>query len=678
MQKLARRLLVIASPRALALAVVLACVAVTALPVRAQAPAAEQPLEDMVSVDFRDVPLSQVINTMIYRRNVNILTPPDLTQRVTVKLEAVPWKTALQIILANFGYGFEEIDGIIRVDLLANLNKTPITRNYEVRFLDSDGVTRFLAPLLSTPASGRLVEVPSKPGTPAKRVFIVTDVPGVHTRIEETLREFDRPIQENARDVTGPAPDGTMAVTFEGTPLSDAIGAIAARLRLSVAWEVRPTGTVDLAVTSLDLEHILDLLLLPRNLAYEYDDRLIRIGPVATFRPRMTTRTFTLKYANALELQRLIRSRMTPQGRLEFLISTYASQAPVGGTGAATTAAATPGQTAGQSTSTSTFSGGASGTQGTQTTNQTAGAGAGASIAGQGAAAGAPTIARSFVVSDTLQVLRDIEKIVKLADVLPSQVLIDVQLMELSLTREDRLGIRWNLEATGTGATTPVPFPFNRPPGNVPTPGFPAPSPVVNNTFSFGVVSFANFQYIVNALAAKNKLRTLSKPSVVTLDRQEANILVGEKFPVINETFDQFGRRTVTAGTFEQIGIQLRVVPQIFDRNHINMSIRPNVSQRGELIEGRFPVIQTREVVTQLMVAQGETAVIGGLMQDREDRRRAGIPGVMNLGVVGYLFGRRDQSRSKAELMIFVTPRILTYSAASTTRAGFPNDRAQN
>lgn len=634
-----------------ALLAALLCLAPVDDPARAQAPAAEQPLEDLVSVDFRDVPLSQVVNALIYRRNVNILSPPEMNQRVTVKLEAVPWKSALQTILANFGYGLEEIDGIIRIDQQANLNKTLLTRNYELKHLEAEGVQRYLAPVLTRPDAARLVE--SGPGDALKRVLVVTDVPGAHTRMEQALREFDRPTIEGAREVVGPDKDGAMAVRFEGTRLADAVAAIAARLRLSVAWETKPTGTVDLQVRNLDLERILDLLILPRKMLYEFDDRLIRIGPADTFRPRTVTRTFTLKYANAIELQRLIKSRMTPLGRVEFLISTYGTQAPVTGP---VVGATLPGQAIQVPTLQ------VQNPQQVQQVNQTAVGGnqvQPGQITGTAGAKEQPTISRSFVVTDTLQVMRDLEKIVKLADVPPSQVGIDVQLVEVQLTRNDQLGIQWNLAMSGNGAATGSPFPFNSVPLNQPPEG--TPFTRTGNTFQFGTVSFQNFQYLLQALAQNNRLRTLSKPSVTTLDQQEATILVGERFPLVTTTQDQFGRQTFSQSGEVQIGIQLRVVPQIMDRRHISLNIHPQVSNRGDLIQNQFPVVQTREVNTQLMVKQGDTAVIAGLIQDRDNRTRQGIPGLMNLGVIGHLFGRRGYERIKSELMIFVTPRIIAY-----------------
>jgi hypothetical protein len=175
----------------------------------AAAPSGGPDVSEYVSLDFRDVPLSQVINALVYKQSVNILVPPDLTQRVTVKLDGVPWKSALEVILSHHGLGFEEIDGIIRIDVAERLNRKPITRSYEVRFLDSDTIGQLLGSQLTRPENARLIEVPGRAGTTLRRVYVVTDVPSVQKRIDDALREFDAPgttVRSTPAAAGGPGP----------------------------------------------------------------------------------------------------------------------------------------------------------------------------------------------------------------------------------------------------------------------------------------------------------------------------------------------------------------------------------------------------------------------------------------------------------------------------------------
>jgi type II secretory pathway component GspD/PulD (secretin) len=598
-------------------------------------PLGQQDVSEFVSLDFRDVPLSQVINALVYKQQVNILVPPDLTQRVTVKLDGVPWKSALETILANFGFGFEEIDGIIRIDVADRLNRTPITRDYEVRFLDGDAINRLLTGQLTRPENGRVIEQPGRAGTTLRRIYRVVEVPSVQKRIDDTLREFDRPRTEAARDVTGPGPDGLMSVNFEATPLVEAIGAVASRLRLSVALETSLSGTVDLSLRSVTFDRVMDQLTLTRGLAYDYDDKVLRIGLRTGFTPRRETRYYKLRYANVLDLRGAIRARLSKDAVFEPYTTTHGAQGPLGGSlGGAAGGGAAPG-------------GGGTG----------------------GAGAGAANISREFFVMDTLAVLRDVEKIVTAADVVPRQVQIEVQILEISLNKRDQLGIRWNLEGVASGGGTATEFPFNK--------RTPIGNSAGGNNFTFGILSFQSFQLIVSALASQGRVRALSKPTITTFDRTLATILVGDRFPIFQQTTSaQTGLITRVFNRFEEIGIQLRVTPQILDPNQVVLNLAPNVSSRGTLIND-VPIIQTRSVETQLMVAHGETAVIGGLMTDRRERGREGIPGLMDLKIIGHLFGRRTNTNDRAELLIFVTPRIVSYNPGPAPAPPFPIARSR-
>jgi general secretion pathway protein D len=367
----------------------------------------------------------------------------------------------------------------------------------------------------------------------------------------------------------------------------------------------------------VDLESLLDLMLLSKNYVYELDDRVIRIGPRAGFVQRRITKTFRTKFANALDLRRLITSRLSPTGKVEFLTSSYGLP----------------------------NTGGISG-----------GVGTSGGVAAGGGGGAAAIISRAFIVTDFITVLRDVERIVRLADVLPRQVGIDVQLIEIELDANQALGINWNLQASLTGSSASTPFPL----------GKPQPFGATGTgTFVFGTTNFQNLTAAFRALTNQNKIHTLSKPSVTTLDGQEANILVGDKFPIITENVNaQTGLRTTSLNGTIDIGIQLRVVPQILDPDRIALSIHPTVSSQGALIQQLAPVVNTREVRTQLMVKQGETAVIGGLIQERTERVRTGIPALLHLDVIGHLFGQRTTTLRKNELMVFVTPHILDRPSA--------------
>ncbi len=168
---------------------------------------------------------------------------------------------------------------------------------------------------------------------------------------------------------------------------------------------------------------------------------------------------------------------------------------------------------------------------------------------------------------------------------------------------------------------------------------------------------------LFHALEERVGTNTLSAPSILTLDNQEATILVGEKFPIVNTTVSAQSATTVNVSLqeYKDIGIQLNVVPQVSGKtkDYINMIIHPAVTTEGTLIESKYPRITTREVQTQVMIKSGETIMIGGLIKDVKNESVEGIPLLRKIPILGKLFERTTIDTEKIELIIFITAHIV-------------------
>lgn len=159
------------------------------------------------------------------------------------------------------------------------------------------------------------------------------------------------------------------------------------------------------------------------------------------------------------------------------------------------------------------------------------------------------------------------------------------------------------------------------------------------------------------------RTNTLSAPHVLTLSGQEARILIGEKFPILNTQVS--GTTTTTTTTtldyYQDIGIELFVVPQVSGDRHIDMIIHPVVSARtGSVGTNQYPILDVREAETQIVMEDGETVVIGGLLKDVKAKSRVGLPFLGSLPVVGPLFSRATTDVAKIDLLIFITARVVT------------------
>lgn len=186
-------------------------------------------------------------------------------------------------------------------------------------------------------------------------------------------------------------------------------------------------------------------------------------------------------------------------------------------------------------------------------------------------------------------------------------------------------------------------------------------------------VAGTQFDALLHALEEKYGANVLSAPKVMTFSNQEATIMVGTQMPIIGTSIStNLGAPpTVSANFlgFLPIGVRLSVVPQVSNKKYINMILHPSVTTM--LYEKRVvdpttaiemisvPVVETREADTQVLMQDGETIVMGGLLKDEKKDTRIGIPILGDLPFIGAAFRRTTTNTKKLDLLIFVTARIV-------------------
>ena len=183
--------------------------------------------------------------------------------------------------------------------------------------------------------------------------------------------------------------------------------------------------------------------------------------------------------------------------------------------------------------------------------------------------------------------------------------------------------------------------------------------------FAGGVVNVAKdvlFGAIINAVKSDTSSNLLSAPSIMTLDNQEAKLLVGQEVPVttgeqLSSTFEN-AFRTVQR---QNVGIQLDVKPQVNSSGSIKMFIRQEVSSVAGPVSARSTdlVINKREFKTVLTVDDGDVLAIGGLLDENERRTIEKIPFLGDIPVLGELFKSRSRTKGKTNLMVFIRPTIV-------------------
>ena len=259
----------------------------------------------------------------------------------------------------------------------------------------------------------------------------------------------------------------------------------------------------------------------------------------------------------------------------------------------------------------------------------------------------------SLLVSDIDERLDKAESMIRSLDTRTPQVEIVARLVDVDHTATRSLGINWNLtnlDLFDAGANEEVhitPDPITGPAGTV----------------KLGMVkSFGSLDATLTALEVANKANIISNPRITTVNNREASVIVGQQIPLIVQ---DFAGNAVTQLT--TIGIKLSVTPHINVGNKITMDVHPEVSDLSSqaTVAGGI-IINTTMADTRVMVNDGETAVIGGLIRSNESDNNRGIPVLMDIPLVGHLFRTSTKVRQKRELLIFLTPKIIGDTTASS------------
>ncbi len=161
-------------------------------------------------------------------------------------------------------------------------------------------------------------------------------------------------------------------------------------------------------------------------------------------------------------------------------------------------------------------------------------------------------------------------------------------------------------------------------------------------------------QLELSALLAEGRGENIASPKVITTNQQEAVIESGVEIPYSEASSS--GAATVS---FKKAVLSLRVTPQITPNGKVLLDLQVNQDTQGALLVGGIPTINTRNIGTQVMVDNGETVVLGGVYSQIRNKTVNRIPFFSDLPYVGFLFNRSGKTNSKAELLIFITPKIL-------------------
>lgn len=411
-----------------------------------------------------------------------------------------------------------------------------------------------------------------------------------------------------------------ISLDFQGADLRAVLRTFAEISGLNVVIDPSIQGTVDVALRDVPWDQALDIILRANRLGYVVDGTIVRIAPLSVLADEeaqrqklaeaqalagvLETRTFALSYARAEQVQPLLTATVLSQrGSIQ-------------------------------------------------------------------------TDARSntLIIQDLPERLDRVAQLIATLDRPEPQVEIEARIVQTSRDFARRIGIEWGFNGRAVpelGNTLPLAFPNQAQIGGRTgvTQGPPgAPTEAVPNVVNLGITPAAtgiglalgaingafNLDVALSVLEETGQGRLLSTPRVTTQNNIEAQITQGVQIPI-----QTVANNTVTV-TFRDAALTLLVTPQITAANTVIMRITvENASPDFSRAVNNIPPINTQRAITQVLVSNGETTVIGGIYVSNEQTEQDRTPGLYRIPLLGWLFQRNAFSEESRELLIFITPRII-------------------
>lgn len=252
----------------------------------------------------------------------------------------------------------------------------------------------------------------------------------------------------------------------------------------------------------------------------------------------------------------------------------------------------------------------------------------------------------------------DIRQAIERLDAVPLQVQIETRILEVVLRDNFRFGVQWYLEglAGGSGA---VAQPGNKQQWALGSTVSNALSP---DTFFYSFVN-KELQVALRAMETDGNTTTLSAPSLVVVNNRKARIQVGDQIPVTQTFVNPAAGSDKAVGqvTYKDTGVILEVRPRVNPGGLVYLDVTQEVSRADDgVAPGQNAAIAKRKLDTQVAVRSGQTVLLGGLIRQRDSRGHSSVPGLSKIPLLGALFRSRTEDLMRTELIVLITPRVIT------------------
>lgn len=277
-----------------------------------------------------------------------------------------------------------------------------------------------------------------------------------------------------------------------------------------------------------------------------------------------------------------------------------------------------------------------------------------------------------LIITDTQSSLERLKSSLKALDAITPQVLIEAKIIETNLDVANKLGINWNISGIASASKRPHTWPYTKVSrSKYMTDNIPVVDGVhdeLSDVFTFGTLDATSFSLALDIIFSDTNTKILSMPKLTTLNNNTATIEVVTEDPVPKYIYNvETGNWEISGFDWIKYGVSLEVTPQINQDGYITLEVKPKVSER---LEDRtftsagstayIPKLYTQTTTTKVMIKDGETLAIGGLIRDKLIDKVSKIPLLGDIPILGYFFKHKYKTTEKRNLLIFITPRIVT------------------
>ncbi len=639
-----------------------------------------------VVLNFVEADLDAVVRALGFFTGKNFLLDPRVKGQLTlVSEQPVNREVAHRMLLGALrmqGFAVVEVDGISKVvpeadaklqgSSVAASGGTPaafggdqlVTRVFTLKYENAANLVPVLRPMIA----------PNNPinAYPGNNTLVITDYAGNLNRIAQVIQSIDTPTSTDT-DVVMVRHGVAMDMATQITRLLDS-GAPDPSQRITVVADARTNSLIIRSGSPSRTQ-------LARNLIAQLDT------PEAG---QSNMHVVTLRNAEAARLAEVLRGVLTGQssntaGNVGGLSDTGNQSSGMGamqgnnqgglGSGNGGTGMASPlgGAAYGGN------NGGQSGNMGGNNSNT--------AFSGGGATVQADPSTNTLIITAPTPIYRNLRTIIDQLDVRRPQVFVESLIVEVVSSDAAEFGIQWmagmgnigrdgvvTIGGTNFGAGGNNILNVAANPGSM---GAGLNLGVINGTIKLpGVGEILNLGFLARALESRGNANILSTPNLLTLDNEEARIMVGRNLPFVTGQYTQSSSDGINPfQTIERqdVGLQLRIRPQVSEGGTIKMAIHQEVSNVDEAmsaaLQGLGVTTNKREINTNVLVEDGQIIVLGGLLEDSMSGGREQVPGLGDIPVIGNLFRYDTRKRTKTNLMVFLRPYVVRGADASRLTA---------